>query len=142
MRKKVDEHVCTLIKNGMRQRHRSMFVIVGDKSRDQIVNYMLAKSSVKFMVSLRRYGLQLLNSTLVIPEIQATTYTKGISETFKSFSYLYDVDHFISALSNDVAIIVGRLHASGHPYLAYHSGLLRDTLAFHGCTELFQDIHT
>ncbi|KAG8095315.1 hypothetical protein GUJ93_ZPchr0012g19488 [Zizania palustris] len=131
MRKKVDEHACTLIKNGMRQRHRSMFVIVGDKSRDQIVNYMLAKSSVK-----------LLNSTLVIPEIQATTYTKGISETFKSFSYLYDVDHFISALSNDVAIIVGRLHASGHPYLAYHSGLLRDTLAFHGCTELFQDIHT
>ncbi|KAG8077259.1 hypothetical protein GUJ93_ZPchr0007g4198 [Zizania palustris] len=46
----------------------------------------------------------LLNSTLVIPEIEATTRTKGISETFKSFSYLYDVDHFISALSNDVAI--------------------------------------
>ena len=38
--------------------------------------------------------------------------------------------------------IVGRLRASGRPYLAYHPGLLRDTLAFHGCAELFQDIHT
>jgi hypothetical protein len=150
------------------------------------------------------------------------------SPKFKSFSYLYDEDHFIDALSNDVAIvrglpkdlrearkkikfptvsprnsatpeyymtevlprlvkskvigiivnggnclksilpanleefqklrcrvafhalrlrpqiqalgsqIVGRLRASGHPYLAYHPGLLRDTLAFHGCAELFQ----
>ncbi|XP_006663862.1 RNA cytidine acetyltransferase 1-like [Oryza brachyantha] len=49
MRKKVDERIRTLIENGVRQRHRSMFVIVGDKSRDQIVNlnYMLAKSRVK-----------------------------------------------------------------------------------------------
>ncbi|WVZ99721.1 hypothetical protein U9M48_044982 [Paspalum notatum var. saurae] len=49
MRKKVDERIRTLIENGVRQRQRSMFVIVGDKSRDQIVNlnYMLAKSRVK-----------------------------------------------------------------------------------------------
>jgi hypothetical protein len=49
MRKKVDERIRTLIENGVRERHRSLFVIVGDKSRDQIVNlnYMLAKSRVK-----------------------------------------------------------------------------------------------
>ncbi|RLN30293.1 UPF0202 protein [Panicum miliaceum] len=49
MRKKVDVRIRTLIENGVRQRHRSMFIIVGDKSRDQIVNlnYMLSKSRVK-----------------------------------------------------------------------------------------------
>jgi len=49
MRKKVPQCICTLIDNGVRQRHRSMFIIVGDKSRDQIVNlnYLLSKSRVK-----------------------------------------------------------------------------------------------
>ncbi|KAF5727673.1 hypothetical protein HS088_TW22G01369 [Tripterygium wilfordii] len=49
MRKKVDERIRTLIENGVRLRHRSLFVIVGDKSRDQIVNlhYMLSKAVVK-----------------------------------------------------------------------------------------------
>lgn len=49
MRKKVDERIRTLIENGVKQRHRSMFVIIGDKSRDQIVNlhYMLSKAVVK-----------------------------------------------------------------------------------------------
>ncbi|CAN4106440.1 unnamed protein product [Withania somnifera] len=49
MRKKVDERIRTLIENGVRNRHRSMFVIIGDKSRDQIVNlhYMLSKAVVK-----------------------------------------------------------------------------------------------
>ncbi|KAK6118419.1 hypothetical protein DH2020_047836 [Rehmannia glutinosa] len=49
MRKKVDERIRTLIENGVKTRHRSMFVIIGDKSRDQIVNlhYMLSKSVVK-----------------------------------------------------------------------------------------------
>ncbi|KAF5950828.1 hypothetical protein HYC85_012821 [Camellia sinensis] len=35
MRKKVDERIRTLIENGVKTRHRSMFVIIGDKSRDQ-----------------------------------------------------------------------------------------------------------
>ncbi|KAJ1289176.1 hypothetical protein BS78_02G144500 [Paspalum vaginatum] len=186
------------------------------------------QSSICDLVAIAR----LLNATLVIPEIQATTRAKGISPKFKSFSYIYDEDHFIDELSNDVAVvhglpkdlrearkkikfptvsprnsatpeyyitevlprlvkskvigiivnggnclqsilpsgleefqrlrcrvafhalrlrpqiqalgnqIVGRLRASGRPYLAYHPGLLRDTLAFHGCAELFQDIHT
>ncbi|CAF2259855.1 RNA cytidine acetyltransferase 1 [Brassica rapa] len=49
MRKKVDERIRTLIENGVKLRHRSMFVIVGDKSRDQIVNlhHILSKSMVK-----------------------------------------------------------------------------------------------
>ncbi|KAI7984544.1 RNA cytidine acetyltransferase 1 [Camellia lanceoleosa] len=49
MRKKVDERITTLIENGVKTRHRSMFVIIGDKSRDQIVNlhYMLSKADIK-----------------------------------------------------------------------------------------------
>ncbi|KAF3440479.1 hypothetical protein FNV43_RR18763 [Rhamnella rubrinervis] len=49
MRKKVDERIRTLIENGVKTRHRSMFVIIGDKSRDQIVNlhYMLTKAVIK-----------------------------------------------------------------------------------------------
>ncbi|XP_071734621.1 RNA cytidine acetyltransferase 1-like [Rutidosis leptorrhynchoides] len=49
MRKKVDERIRTLIENGVKTRHRSFFVIIGDKSRDQIVNlhYMLSKSVIK-----------------------------------------------------------------------------------------------
>ncbi|KAG5041233.1 hypothetical protein AAZX31_05G172800 [Glycine max] len=49
MRKKVDERIRTLIENGVRTRHRSMFIIIGDKSRDQIVNlhYMLSKAQIK-----------------------------------------------------------------------------------------------
>ncbi|KAL6219975.1 hypothetical protein ACLB2K_007733 [Fragaria x ananassa] len=49
MRKKVDERIRTLISNGVKNKHRSMFVIVGDKSRDQIVNlhYMLSNELKK-----------------------------------------------------------------------------------------------
>ncbi|XP_059624435.1 RNA cytidine acetyltransferase 1-like [Cornus florida] len=49
MRKKVDERIRTLIENGVKTRHRSLFFIIGDKSRDQIVNlhYMLSKAVVK-----------------------------------------------------------------------------------------------
>ncbi|XP_022980538.1 O-fucosyltransferase 27-like isoform X1 [Cucurbita maxima] len=48
---------------------------------------------------------RLLNATLVIPEIQSTTSSKGISSQFKSFSYLYNEDHFIAALTRDVNIV-------------------------------------
>ncbi|XP_074562327.1 protein EMBRYO SAC DEVELOPMENT ARREST 30-like [Curcuma longa] len=175
---------------------------------------------------------KLLNATLVLPEIQQSVRSKGISPRFKSFSYLYDEEQFISALSEDVVIvktlpadlkearkkakfpsvspkpsaspnfyirdvlpefkkskvirilisdggclqailpssmdeyqrlrcrvafhalqfrseiralgnrIVERLRATGSPYLSYHPGLMRDVLAFHGCAELFQDVHT
>jgi hypothetical protein len=39
-------------------------------------------------------------------------------------------------------LMVKRLQASGQPYVAYHPGLMRDILAYHGCAEIFQDIHT
>ncbi|KAG7036773.1 hypothetical protein SDJN02_00393 [Cucurbita argyrosperma subsp. argyrosperma] len=48
---------------------------------------------------------RLLNATLVIPEIQSTTSSKGISSQFKSFAYLYSEDHFITALLRDVKIV-------------------------------------
>ncbi|KAL8166695.1 hypothetical protein V2J09_008194 [Rumex salicifolius] len=38
--------------------------------------------------------------------------------------------------------MVERLKAADQPYLAYNPGLVRDTLAYHGCSELFQDVHT
>ncbi|XXQ37679.1 RNA cytidine acetyltransferase [Plasmodiophora brassicae] len=49
MRKKVDNRIRTLIENGIALHHRGMFVIVGDKGRDQVVNlhYMLSKSRPK-----------------------------------------------------------------------------------------------
>lgn len=186
------------------------------------------RSSICDLVAISR----LLNATLVLPEIQQSLRSKGISSKFKSFAYLYNEDQFIAALSNDVSVvkslpkdlkearkkikfptftpqhstspdfyikevlpklktskvvglmitdggclqsvlpssmaeyqrlrcrvafhalqlrqeihalgnqIIARLHAFGHPYIAYHPGLVRDTLAFHGCAELFQDIHT
>lgn len=47
MKKKVDERIRTLIENGVKTRHRSMFVIVGDKYHDQIVNlHLMLKNSV------------------------------------------------------------------------------------------------
>ncbi|KAL7609158.1 hypothetical protein Lser_V15G11344 [Lactuca serriola] len=186
------------------------------------------RSSICDLVAISR----LLNATLVIPEIQESTSSKGISSEFKSFSYLYNEEQFITSLNNDVIIvknlptklkearkrkefptfkpkksaspdyyikellpelkkskviglvvmdggclqpilsskfveyqrlrcrvafhalhfrpeilslahlIVQRLRASGQPYLAYHPGLVRDSLAYQGCAELFQDIHT
>ena len=49
MRKKVDARIRTLIENGVKQHHRSLFIIVGDAGREQVVNlhYMLSKAVVK-----------------------------------------------------------------------------------------------
>ncbi|KAI4320254.1 hypothetical protein MLD38_033753 [Melastoma candidum] len=206
-------------------------------STDQTNSFIYAKvfggfekirNSICDLVAVSR----LLNATLVIPEIQESTRSKGISSAYRSFSYIFNEDQFIVALSNDVKIIkslpqsmkesmkkkeypifkptgrsspnfylnevlpklkkagaivllvtdggclqsklthslqeyqrlrcrvsfhalqfqaeilalghrmVERLRGSGQPYLAYHPGLMWDTLAFHGCAELFQDIHT
>ncbi|XP_057491494.1 O-fucosyltransferase 27-like [Actinidia eriantha] len=175
---------------------------------------------------------RLLNATLVIPEIQSTTSSKGISSEFKSFAYLYNEDQFIAALAKDVRIvktlpknlkgarrkkeiplfkvsrsvspyfyrrhvlpvlnrhsvvelvisdggclqailphhleeyqrlrcrvafhalrfrqevqelatkILNRLRAPGRPFIAYDPGMSRDALAYYGCGELFQDVHT
>ena len=49
MRKKVDSRIRTLVENAVLTNHRSLFVIVGDKGREQIVNlhFMLSKTVVK-----------------------------------------------------------------------------------------------
>ncbi|KAG9448619.1 hypothetical protein H6P81_008584 [Aristolochia fimbriata] len=174
---------------------------------------------------------RLLNGTLIIPELQSTTSSKGISSNFKSFGYVFNEEQFIAALAKDVVIernlpgnlktarrkkeipvfkvprststefylqmvlpvlkrhsvvellisdggclqavlplhleeyqrlrcrvafhalqfrhevqvlankIVERLRASGQPFLAYYPGMTKDALAYHGCAELFQDVH-
>jgi N-acetyltransferase 10 len=49
VKKKIDNRIRVLIENGIIQRYRSLFVVVGDKGRDQVVilHHMLSKSSVK-----------------------------------------------------------------------------------------------
>jgi len=48
-RKKIDNRIRLLIENGVAQGRRSMFVVVGDKARDQVVflHHMLSKATVK-----------------------------------------------------------------------------------------------
>ena len=45
MRKKVDPRIRTLVENGVKARQRSMFVIVGDKARDQVREIFLLQGS-------------------------------------------------------------------------------------------------
>ena len=49
VKKKVDSRIRTLIENGLTTHHRSLFFLIGDHARDQIVNlhYILTKSAVK-----------------------------------------------------------------------------------------------
>ncbi|XP_031549437.1 RNA cytidine acetyltransferase-like [Actinia tenebrosa] len=47
--KKVDNRIRVLIENGVQTRHRSLFVVVGDKGKDQVVilHHMLSKAAVR-----------------------------------------------------------------------------------------------
>ncbi|XP_046430108.1 RNA cytidine acetyltransferase [Neodiprion fabricii] len=49
VRKKIDNRIRILIENGVKLGHRTMFVVVGDKARDQVVilHHMLSKSVIK-----------------------------------------------------------------------------------------------
>lgn len=40
VRKKIDNRIRTLIENGVTASHRTMFVIVGDKGRDQVTELL------------------------------------------------------------------------------------------------------
>ncbi|KAM2565123.1 hypothetical protein TB1_007794 [Malus domestica] len=212
---------------------RSNYPVPNDQSNGFIYakifgGFEKIRSTICDLVTISR----LLNATLVIPDIQESTRSKGISSRFKSFTYLYDELHFIASLKNDIVIVkslpdnlkaarkrnefpsfrpkksaspnfyikevlpklgktkviglviadggclqsilppnmaefqrlrcrvafhalqfrpeiqmlghkmVERLRAWGQPFLAYHPGLVRETLAYHGCAELFQDVHT
>ncbi|PVU85348.1 hypothetical protein BB559_007081 [Furculomyces boomerangus] len=48
VKKVVDPRINTLIKNGVQKNHRSLFVLIGDKGKDQIVNlhWMLTQSKI------------------------------------------------------------------------------------------------
>ncbi|KAF3444930.1 hypothetical protein FNV43_RR14623 [Rhamnella rubrinervis] len=186
------------------------------------------RNSISDVVVVARF----LNATLVIPEIQSTTSSKGISSQFKSFAYLYNEDQFMAALVKDVKVvktlpkdlkgqrrkknipvfkvpyssslhyyqqhvlpmlkrhlvvelvvsdggclqsilppdleeyqrlrcrvafhalrfrqevqelatkILHRLRDPGQPFIAFDPGMTRDALAYYGCAELFQDVHT
>lgn len=56
MRKKIDSRIRTLVDNCVKTGERSMFVIVGDKGRDQVVNlhYML-RCPQRALLQLRLY---------------------------------------------------------------------------------------
>jgi hypothetical protein len=54
-KKKVDNQIRTLIENGIKTRTRSMFVIVGDKGRDQVC------ANVDFLLSDDRHLKHSLN---------------------------------------------------------------------------------
>ena len=49
VKKKIDSRVRTLGENGVKLGQRTMFVLVGDRGKDQVVNlhYMLSKASVR-----------------------------------------------------------------------------------------------
>ena len=49
VRKKIDNRIRLLIENGVALGHRSLFVVVGDKARDQVplLHHMLSKATVK-----------------------------------------------------------------------------------------------
>lgn len=49
VRKKIDNRIRVLIENGVAEKHRSMFVVIGDHGRDQVVilHHILSKAVVK-----------------------------------------------------------------------------------------------
>ncbi|GAB1865085.1 RNA cytidine acetyltransferase [Camponotus japonicus] len=49
VRKKIDNRIRVLIENGVTLRHRTMFIVVGEKAKDQVVllHHMLSKTVVK-----------------------------------------------------------------------------------------------
>jgi N-acetyltransferase 10 len=48
VRKKLDARIRAMIENGVKTNHRSLFVLVGDHGKDQVVNlhYILSKARV------------------------------------------------------------------------------------------------
>lgn len=50
VKKKIDNRIRVMIENGVKLGHRSMFIIVGDKARDQ-VSSLLNKSFCNWIVN-------------------------------------------------------------------------------------------
>lgn len=86
-RKKVDERVRTLIENGVKTRSRSLFVIVGDRGKDQVANlhYILSKAQVKARPSvLWCYSKELGFSTFVRNHLFYRYLARGSAPSSKS----------------------------------------------------------
>lgn len=49
VKKKVDNRIRALLENGVKTNHRSIYVVVGDRGRDQVMylHYMLSKARVQ-----------------------------------------------------------------------------------------------
>lgn len=41
VKKKIDNRIRVMIENGVKLGHRSMFIIVGDKARDQVIIHIV-----------------------------------------------------------------------------------------------------
>lgn len=79
--KKIDPRIRTLLENGIQLHHRSFFVVVGDRGRDQVINLhrMLSKAIVgtqpsvlwcyKNELGFSSYGLALMCTCIDSPEI-------------------------------------------------------------------------
>lgn len=53
VKKKIDNRIRVMIENGVKMKHRTMFVIVGDKGRDQVrikLKITFARFSIKFQM--------------------------------------------------------------------------------------------
>jgi len=76
VKKKIDPRVRTLVENGVTLRQRTMFVLVGDRGRDQVVNlhYMLSKAMVSQEEESRIRGVERLVCVCLI-SVSPTSYT-------------------------------------------------------------------
>lgn len=48
VKKKIDNRIRVMIENGVKMKHRTMFVVVGDKGRDQVKNLCRIQLSFYF----------------------------------------------------------------------------------------------
>ena len=81
VKKKVDSRVRTLIENGVALQHRSFFVLVGDKGRDQVVNlhYMLSKAQVKAIAEEKLKDLNTTNIEAAMRVVAGTARSMGVT---------------------------------------------------------------
>ena len=52
VKKKIDNRIRVMIENGVKLKHRTMFVIVGDKGRDQVnkIKKQCASANIKCLI--------------------------------------------------------------------------------------------
>ena len=58
VRKKVDNRIRVQIENGVSLQNRSMFVVVGDRGRDQVIRHLMLSQSSYSVISLRKYKVR------------------------------------------------------------------------------------